>query len=67
MVEFFLLLGFLGGLMLILANRNAKIMPKSCDLNPDDKKHHWIIRFDNGDRKGYLICKNCGKIPGEDL
>lgn len=29
-------------------------------------KHSWIIRFENNDKKGYLICKACGKIPGED-
>jgi hypothetical protein len=65
MIEFFLLLGFIVGLLLI-TSRGAKSMPSRCDLNLDDKKHHWLIRFDNGDRKGYLVCKVCGKIPGEE-
>ena len=49
-----------------MANKQAKTMPKACYLNPDDKKHSWVIRFDNSERKGYLICKTCGQIPGEE-
>lgn len=29
------------------------------------KKHAWVARFED-DKTGYLICKKCGKIPGED-
>lgn len=66
MIEFFLIVGFIVGLMWWSSSKSSKMMPKSCDQNPDDRKHKWVIRFENGDRKGYLICKTCGKIPGED-
>lgn len=39
---------------------------KRCDQNPDDRRHKWILRFETRDRRGYLVCKMCGKIPGED-
>lgn len=35
--------------------------------NRCEKQHKWIIRFNgNGDKRGYLMCKECGQIPGED-
>ena len=62
-----LIIGFISFLIvLFMANKQAKTMPKACYLNPDDKKHSWVLRFDNSDRKGYLICKACGQIPGEE-
>lgn len=39
---------------------------RRCEDNPVDKKHKWVLRFDNNDHRGYLICKRCDKIPGED-
>lgn len=65
-MTFFLFLGFIVGLALLVSSRSARMMPSRCDTNLDDKKHHWILRFDNGDKKGYLYCKICGKIPGGD-
>lgn len=62
----FLILGFIGLLVLFFLKPSAKMVPKACDTNPDDRKHKWVVRFDNNDRKGYLVCKVCGKIPGED-
>lgn len=60
----FLIFGFLIGLILLMPS--AKTVPVRCDQNPEDRKHKWVIRFDNSDHKGYLICKVCGKLPGED-
>lgn len=65
---FLLFLGILVfGLVLIKASKtqNLGASPR-CDTNPDDRKHKWVIRFENNDRKGYLVCKSCGKIPGDD-
>lgn len=53
-------------LFLCVINRaKTHSLPGRCENNVD-RKHKWVIRFDNGDRKGYLICKICGKVPGEE-
>jgi len=63
----FLVVLIAGVLILYFVNRTATHgKPRPCNENYDDKKHHWVVRFDNGDKRGYLICKTCGKIPGED-
>lgn len=34
--------------------------PKEC------KPHKWVLRFETNDKRGYLICSECKKIPGEE-
>lgn len=43
----------------VLSEVNAKSVPKEC------KPHSWVLKFEP-DKSGYLFCKNCGKIPGDD-
>lgn len=57
-------MGFIVGLMLLGPGKKKVI---SCDTNPEDRKHKWSIRFDNGDKRGYLVCRECGKVPGEEV
>lgn len=66
MLGFFLILGFIIGFMVWASKNSANIMPKRCDTDPVDRKHKWIVRFNNDDHKGYLVCKVCGKLPGEE-
>lgn len=50
------------GLVVLSFREQAKLMPKTCE-----KVHKWIPRSDqNKDKYCYLVCKDCGKIPGED-
>lgn len=60
----FLLLLFVGILLSVYISNNASggVGKKHCE-----KQHKWVVRFDDGDKRGYLICKNCDKIPGEDI
>lgn len=46
-------------LFLTKDNTGFKARPKEC------KPHSWVMKFEP-DHKGYLICKKCGKIPGDD-
>lgn len=50
---------FLLGLSIRAMRNGANFMPKEC------KPHKWVLRFE-ADSRGYLVCKECGKIPGED-
>lgn len=52
---------FLVGVLLLLFVAGADKKHAPCE-----KKHSWAIRFDTGDKRGYLVCKQCGKFPGED-
>lgn len=29
-------------------------------------KHKWVVKLDEDNKTSYLICKECGKLPGED-
>lgn len=56
----FLIIVCTGVLFFFMLNK-AKKPIRQCE-----KVHKWTLRFDNGDKRGYLVCKDCGKIPGED-
>ena len=67
MITIFLIAGFILGLVLLSGAKSTGGMAvKRCDTNPDDRKHSWVVRFSNEDRKGYLVCKVCNKVPGDD-
>jgi hypothetical protein len=72
MLGFFLMLLVIGVILYFIAPKPVdpgkpdSYSGRPCDENPDDRKHRWVLRFEKGDRRGYLICKVCGKIPGED-
>lgn len=61
----FLIFVFLGVLLYVVSKRGKMQGVRRCHENPD-RKHKWVIRFDNGDRRGYLMCSVCGQIPGEE-
>lgn len=63
----FFLIGMVIGIIILtsVVNSNKGPMTQRCE-DKIDRKHKWILRFDNGDRRGYLVCKDCGKLPGED-
>lgn len=53
---------------------DAKSVPTSstpddepCDPGKSGKawRHKWILKFE-ADKKGYLVCRKCKKIPGDD-
>ena len=48
-------------LVWVAFSEKTKDTTKTCE-----KQHRWVIRFENNDKKGYLVCKVCGKIPGDD-
>jgi hypothetical protein len=56
----FLIILFTGILILTVVGKAKK------PLRQCEKVHKWIIRFEKGNKLGYLICKECGKIPGND-
>jgi hypothetical protein len=58
----FIVLLFLG----ILGYIVIKGRPGAHNLKRCPKLHKWVIRFDNDDKRGYLVCKECGQIPGEE-
>lgn len=57
----FLLFLFIGILILVQVNKSQAKHFKQCP-----KPHKWVVRFENDDKRGYLVCRECGKIPGED-
>lgn len=61
------------GLMYIINTFVAKTVPTSKDSEDScyskvpgkAAKHQWVMKVEV-DHNGYLICKRCGKIPGDD-
>lgn len=60
MALFIIILIFAG---LYYADKHIKASSKP---KPDCPPHKWVLRFENDDKRGYLICKTCNQIPGEE-
>jgi hypothetical protein len=57
-----LIMVFIIILAVILRAKNTHDLP-----NPCEKVHQWVLRDDSKDeKKMYLICKRCNKIPGDE-
>lgn len=58
----FILLLLIGILLLVTIGPSGQNTHKKRCVG----QHKWVIRFDNDDKRGYLKCKECGQLPGEE-
>lgn len=53
-------------LLIVLAAIFLSNIPGDMAKNHCEKLHKWVLRDDPSPTDGYLICKTCGKKPGDD-